>query len=62
MELFLKIGLAAVLLMLVWRLYPAAKEQMKNGPKGSSSDWKGLILPLVLLIGFVFLLIMMVRS
>ena len=62
MELFLKIGLAVVLLMLVWRLYPAAKEQMKNGPKGSSSDWKGLILPALLLIGFVFLLIMMVRG
>jgi len=62
MELFLKIGLAVVLLMVAWRLYPAAKEQMKNGPKGSSDDWKGLIIPLLLVVGFVFLLIMMVRG
>ncbi|MEN8213494.1 MAG: hypothetical protein ABFR19_03940 [Pseudomonadota bacterium] len=62
MELFLKIGLAAVLLMVAWRLYPAAKEQLKHGPKGSSDDWRAVILPLLLVVGFVLLLIMMVRG
>jgi multisubunit Na+/H+ antiporter MnhB subunit len=62
MELFLKITLAVILLMLAWRLYPAAREQLKNGPKGSGDDWRAVVIPLLLVIGFVFLLIMMVRT
>jgi len=57
MELFGKIILAAILLFMVVRLWPAAKEWMENGPKGSSNDWltAGLLLGGVML--FVWILI-----
>jgi len=62
MELFLKIGLAVVMVMLIWRLYPAAKHQMKNGPKGTSSDWNAALLPIAAVVLFVAFLIWMVRN
>jgi cytochrome b561 len=62
MELFLKITLAAVMIMLLFRLWPAAREWMQNGPKGTGDDWRSAILALAAVIGFVVLLIMMVRN
>ena len=62
MEMFLKITAAVILLMLVWRLYPAAKEWLENGPRGDSEDWKAAIIPLLLVAGFVALLMVMVRG
>lgn len=62
MELFLKITLAAVMIMLLFRLWPAAKDWMENGPKGSSDDWRSAILAIAAVVGFVILLIMMVRN
>lgn len=34
-----KIAIAAMMLFMVFRLWPTAKSWMENGPKGSSSDW-----------------------
>ena len=62
MELFLKLTLAAVMIMLLFRLWPAAKDWLQNGPRGSSEDWRSAILALAAVVGFVVLLIMMVRS
>jgi hypothetical protein len=62
MELFLKIALAGLLLMMVWRLWPVAKDQMANGPKGTQSEWRGFAIILLLVIGFVMLLVALVRG
>lgn len=61
MDTWIKIASAAFLGIMVWRLWPAANEWMKNGPKGSKKDWQTVIMVLVAVVGFVILLIMMVR-
>jgi len=55
--LFWKITMAAVMLFMVIRLWPAAKHWAENGPKGSSNDWLVAALVLGAVVGFVALLI-----
>jgi len=47
-----------VMVILLW---PRAMDLLRNGPRGSSDDWKAALLPLALVVGFVVLLILMVR-
>lgn len=61
-NIWLKVGTALLLIMVLWRVGPAAMHWMKNGPKGTSQDWMGLMVPLAAVVGFVLLLIMMVRG
>jgi len=61
MELWMKIAWAAMLIMLLVYLYPAAKHWLTNGPKPEKGDWSSALLPLALVVGFVILLIMAVR-
>lgn len=58
---WLKIGSAALLIGMLFMIYPSVRHAMKNSPKGSSQDWMGFIVPLVAVVGFVILLIMSVR-
>ncbi|MEE9343024.1 MAG: hypothetical protein V3V12_05295 [Gammaproteobacteria bacterium] len=58
----MKISLALVLGFMVFRIWPAARDQIKNGPKGTSEDWMAALLPIAGVIGFMFFLIMMVRK
>lgn len=60
MPLWLKITVAVALGIMVIRLWPTASNMLKNGPKGSSEDWRAAIFPLLMVIGFVILLILMV--
>ncbi len=62
MDLWLQIGSAALMLIMIWRLWPVAKHYMTDGPKGNSQDWMKVIVPLAAVVGFVLLLIMMVRA
>lgn len=62
MELWLKILTAVFLAFMAFRLWPAASHMLKHGPRGSSADWRGVLLPLLAVIGFVVLLILMVRN
>ncbi len=62
MELFLKITMAVILVMLLWRMWPATKHWMENGPKGTSNDWMTFALIIAAIIGFVVLMIMSVRN
>ena len=62
MELFLKITLAVVMVMLLWRMWPATKHWMENGPKGNSSDWMSFALVIAAIAGFVVLMVMSVRN
>ena len=62
MELFLKIVLAAVFVMLIWRMWPVAKDWLENGPRGSSSDWMSFVMVIAAVAAFVVFLVMMVRG
>ncbi|NOY67718.1 MAG: hypothetical protein GXP13_09995 [Gammaproteobacteria bacterium] len=57
-----QIASAALLAFILWRLWPAANHWMKNGPRGTKKDWQGAIIPLLAVVGFVILLIMMVKK
>jgi len=52
------LGIVAVIFV-IW-MFPGVKKRMLNSPKGTSEDWKGLILPLLLVVLFVLFLISMV--
>ncbi|MDV3239909.1 MAG: hypothetical protein LOY58_13780 [Gammaproteobacteria bacterium] len=62
MDLWLKILVAVVLGIMVFRLWPAASHQLRHGPKGSASDWKAAAVAIVAVVGFVLLLILMLRG
>jgi len=61
MDTWMKVGSAAILAFMLWRLWPVANHWMKNGPKGDKNDWQTAIIALAAVVGFVILLIMMVR-
>lgn len=59
---WLKIGSAALLIGMFVMIWPRMRHAMKHSPKGTSEDWKGFLIPLVAVVGFVAFLIMMVRG
>ncbi|HID45088.1 MAG TPA: hypothetical protein EYP34_04980 [Chromatiaceae bacterium] len=61
MNIWLQIGSAVVVVLMLVFLYPAAKHWLQNGPKAEKGDWQAAAIPLLLVVGFVILLIMMVR-
>jgi hypothetical protein len=61
MELFLKIALGAVMVLLLFRLWPVYKQWQQNGPKAQKGDWQSALLPLGGVVLVVILLIMAVR-
>ena len=56
-----KIGTAILLVAMLVFIYPRMRHAMKNSPKGSSEDWKGFLLPIIMVVLFVIFLIMMVK-
>jgi hypothetical protein len=61
MELLLKLTLAAVLVLLLFRLWPAFKSWQEHGPKAQPGDWAAVVLPLGGVVALVVILILMVR-
>lgn len=59
-NMWMKIGSALLLGMMLMMIWPHAKQMIKESPKGSSAEWKSAIIPLVLVALFVILLIMAV--
>ncbi|WP_304054940.1 hypothetical protein [Nitrosomonas communis] len=57
---WMQIASALALIMFLIILFPAALEMMKNSPKATSSDWKAVIVPLIIIILFIMLLIRLV--
>ncbi|MXS81120.1 hypothetical protein [Nitrosomonas eutropha] len=57
---WMQIGSALALIMFLIILFPKALEMMKNSPKATSSDWKAVIVPLIIIILFIMLLIKLV--
>lgn len=60
MDIWLKIGSALLLGMMLLMIWPRAKAMMKESPKGSAQDWKSALIPLLLVAGFIILLILAV--
>jgi len=60
MDLWLKIGTALLLGMMLVVIWPRAKVMIKESPKGSADDWRSALIPLLLVAAFVILLIMAV--
>ena len=58
---WMKILAAAAAIMMLFFLWPAYKHWSKNSPKAEPGDWQAVALPLLAVVGFVVLLVMMVR-
>lgn len=59
---WLKLSIAIVMGIMIIRMWPAANHWLKHGPKGSNKEWLNLALILAGVVGFVILLILMVRK
>lgn len=57
-SIWVKLLVAAVMIFMAWRLFPVAKDQLENGPKGSSKQW----LNVSLLLGGVVLFVLFLMS
>ncbi len=62
MNIWLQIGSAVVVVLMLVFLYPTAKQWMSNGPKAQPGDWRAALIPLLLVVGFVVLLILLVKG
>lgn len=56
-----KIGMLVLAGALIIFIGPRLLQAAKNSPKGTSEDWKSFLIPIVIVVLFVFLLISMVR-
>jgi len=62
MNIWLQIGSAVTVVLMLVFLYPTAKHWLQNGPKAKSGDWQAALVPLLFVVGFVVLLIMLVKN
>lgn len=56
-----QIGTALLLGAMIVFIFPRVKHAIANSPKAEKGDWMSFIIPIIAIIGFVILLIMMVR-
>lgn len=61
MELWEQILLGAGALLLLLFFGPGVNRMLKDSPKGSQSDWMGVVKPIAIVILFVIVLIALVR-
>ena len=62
MNIWLQIGSAVIVVLMLVFLWPTAKKWMSDGPKVQPGDWQAALIPLLLVVGFVILLILMVKN
>lgn len=55
-----QIGSALLLVAMLVFIFPRMRHAVKNSPKGSADDIKGVLIPILVVVLFVILLIMMV--
>lgn len=60
METFESVLLGIIAILAIFLFLPGMKQRMKDSPKASSDDWKGLLFPLLLVVLFVMFLISIV--
>jgi hypothetical protein len=61
MELLLKIAMAAIMVLIVVRMWPIYKQWQEHGPKAQQGDWLAAALPLGAVVLVVVLLVLAVR-
>jgi len=59
-SIWVKIAVAAMLGLMVWRMVPVAKHWLENGPRGSQKEWLNASMLLAGVVLFVVLLINLV--
>lgn len=59
-NMWMKIGSAVLLGIMLIFIFPRARQMLKEGPKGSSDDWRAAIIPLLLVVLFVVFLMWIV--
>jgi hypothetical protein len=59
-DMWLKIGSALLLGAMLVMAWPRARIMMQEGRKGSTTEWRSVLIPLLLVVGFVVLLILSV--
>jgi hypothetical protein len=57
---WMEIGAALLMGMMVIILFPRARQMLKESPKGSTADWMSFIIPIACVVGFVVLLMNLV--
>lgn len=57
---WIQIGSALMLVAMLFMLFPRAKAAIKQSPKGTSNDWMSFIMPMTVVVLFIFLLISLV--
>lgn len=62
MELWQKILLGVGVILIIMWFRPGIKAVWKQSQEAEEKDWKGLLLPIGMVVLFVILLIMMVRN
>ena len=60
MELWMKIGSAALLVVMLVILFPRARQMMKESPKGTAAQWVSFLVPIGVVVVFVLLLMKIV--
>ena len=60
MDLWMKIGSAALLIIMLVILFPRARQMMKESPKGTPAQWMSFLVPIGIVVVFVLLLMQMV--
>ena len=53
---WMEIVSALTLIAFIIVIYPATREMMKNSPRGTSSDWMGFVVPVVIIVLFIVFL------
>lgn len=60
MDLWMKIGSAVLLVVMLVILIPRARQMIKESPKGTPAQWMSFLFPIGLVVLFVLLLMQLV--
>ena len=60
MDMWMKVGSAMLLGFMLFMLWPRARDMLTKSPAAQPGDWRGFILPLLAVAGFVVLLMKLV--
>jgi hypothetical protein len=60
MDLWLKIGTAVLLVMMIAVIWPRANQMMKDRPEAQPGDWRAALIPILLVAAFVALLMYLI--
>lgn len=62
MELFAQITFTLIAAYMIYRFWPVAKHYFEKGERGTNQQWIGFYVILAAVVGFVFLLMWLVKK